>query len=267
MPAIAHGVRMQRIFRAVARLGKVWGRGISQNVVWYVVRTCCEKAGLERIAPHDLRRTCAKLCHDRGGELEQIQFLLGHASVQTTEHYLGCKQNLGHPVNDLFDLGTESVRQEKDEKFAHTSVSTEVVEKPFRQGIECHHGGSEDERLNCDSKHVPLSERTELVEIGKSHRPESIRRCSETRTSGDYAGSKTDGKQIKEPADVWELERCLTRRRKDIDRKYDFRLSRLTQVFGTLLCEGRASEEELRGLREDKVKAIRSATVLSDDAA
>jgi integrase len=37
------------------------------------------------IAPHDLRKTCAKLCHSSGGELEQIQFLLGHASVQTTE--------------------------------------------------------------------------------------------------------------------------------------------------------------------------------------
>ena len=63
-----------RIFRRVARKGKVWGRGLSQNVVWYVVRSCCQKAGLDHIAPHDLRRTCAKLCHDRGGELEQIQF-------------------------------------------------------------------------------------------------------------------------------------------------------------------------------------------------
>src|SRR5215469_18045205 len=45
------------------------------------------------------RRTCAKLCHTNGGELEQIQFLLGHASVLTAERYLGCKQNLGHPVN------------------------------------------------------------------------------------------------------------------------------------------------------------------------
>jgi len=98
----AAGITEGRIFRAVARSGKVWGTGISQNVVWYVVKTCCERAGLQHIAPHDLRRTCAKLCHSNGGEIEQIQFLLGHASVQTTERYLGCKQNLGHPVNDLF---------------------------------------------------------------------------------------------------------------------------------------------------------------------
>ena len=64
-----------------AGTGKVWGRSISQNVVWYVVKTCCERVGLKHIAPHDLRRTRAKRCHDRGGELEQIQFLLGHALV------------------------------------------------------------------------------------------------------------------------------------------------------------------------------------------
>jgi site-specific recombinase XerD len=102
----ATGITKGRAFRAVARTGKVWGSGISQNVVWYVVRSCCQRAGLEHIAPHDLCRTCAKLCHTNGGELEQIQFLLRHASVLTTERYLGCKQNLGHPVNDLFDLKT-----------------------------------------------------------------------------------------------------------------------------------------------------------------
>jgi integrase len=101
---LAAGVTKGRIFRAVSRAGKVWGEGISQNVVWYVVRSCCRGAGLDHIAPHDLRRTCAKLCHASGGELEQIQFLLGHASVLTTERYLGCKQNLGHPVNDRFCL-------------------------------------------------------------------------------------------------------------------------------------------------------------------
>ena len=37
-------------------------------------------------------------------ELEQIQFLLGHVSVQTTERYLGCKQRLRNAVNDGIDL-------------------------------------------------------------------------------------------------------------------------------------------------------------------
>jgi integrase len=50
----------------------MWGDGISQNVVWYVVKGCCARVGLQHIAPHDLRRTCAKLCHTNGGEIEQI---------------------------------------------------------------------------------------------------------------------------------------------------------------------------------------------------
>ena len=103
---VAAGITQGKIFRAVARTGKVWGKGISSNVVWYVVRRCCQRVGLDHIAPHDLRRTCARLCHTSGGEIEQIQFLLGHASVLTTERYLGCKQNLGQPVNDRFVLGS-----------------------------------------------------------------------------------------------------------------------------------------------------------------
>ena len=91
-----------RVFRAVSRNGTAWGTGISENVVWYVVRNCARRTELDHLAPHDLRRTCAKLCHVNGGELEQIQFLLGHASVLTTERYLGCKQSLEEPVNDRF---------------------------------------------------------------------------------------------------------------------------------------------------------------------
>jgi len=74
--------------------------------------------------------------------------------------------------------------------------------------------------------------------------------------------------QISEPADLWDLERYLTQRRKDIDCKYEFRSSRLTRVFGKLLYERRVSEDELRGLGEDKLRVIRScAKVLSEDAA
>ena len=80
--------------------------------------------------------------------------------------------------------------------------------------------------------------------------------------------TKQMANQIKEPADVWELEHYLTERRKEIDRKYDYRYSQLTHVFGRLLHEGRVSEEELRGLREDKLKPIRSfAKFLAEDTA
>ena len=74
--------------------------------------------------------------------------------------------------------------------------------------------------------------------------------------------------QINEPADLWDLEHYLTQHRKEIDRKYDYRYSQLTQVFGRLLYEKRLRQEELRGLREDKLKPIRSfAKFLAEDAA
>jgi hypothetical protein len=74
--------------------------------------------------------------------------------------------------------------------------------------------------------------------------------------------------QIKQPADLWDLQEYLTQRRKEIDHKYNYRYSHLTQVFGRLLYETRVREEELRGFSEDKLKTIRSfAKFLADDAA
>jgi Photoprotection regulator fluorescence recovery protein len=74
--------------------------------------------------------------------------------------------------------------------------------------------------------------------------------------------------QIQHSSDLWALEQYLTERRKEIDRKYDYRYSQLTHVFGRLLYEKRLSEEELRGLREDKLKPICSfAKFLAEDAA
>ena len=73
---------------------------MTEKVVWHVVRKYAGELGLAKLAPHDLRRSRARLCYSAGGELEQIQFLLGHVSVQTTEKYLGCKQRLNGAVND-----------------------------------------------------------------------------------------------------------------------------------------------------------------------
>jgi site-specific recombinase XerD len=96
-----------RIFRCVSKTGTVWGEGVSEKVIWCVVKEFASKARLGNLAPHDLRRTCARLCHVAGGELEQIQFLLGHVSVQTTEKYLGCKQKLRVAVNDHIGIEPE----------------------------------------------------------------------------------------------------------------------------------------------------------------
>ena len=72
------------------------------------MKRCASEAGIANLAPHDLRRTCARLCHGSGGELEQIQFLLGHASVQTTERYIGSKQKLQDAVNDRLGISIGS---------------------------------------------------------------------------------------------------------------------------------------------------------------
>ena len=100
----AAGINGGVIFRRVSRLDKIWGAGITAKAIWHVVKAAAKCADIKHLAPHDLRRTCARLCHLAGGELEQIQFLLGHASVQTTERYLGCKQRLSQAVNDKLGL-------------------------------------------------------------------------------------------------------------------------------------------------------------------
>ena len=74
--------------------------------------------------------------------------------------------------------------------------------------------------------------------------------------------------EIQKSSDLWELEQHLTQRRKEIDRKYDFRSSRLIDVLGRLLYENRINEEDLRGLGEEKMKSIRSfAKFLAEDTA
>ena len=100
----ASGLHSGKIFRSVCRAGKWWGAGVTERVVWHVVKLYAAKSGFSGLAPHDLRRSCAKLCHSAGGELEQIQFLLGHVSVQTTERYLGCKQRIRGAVNDRIGI-------------------------------------------------------------------------------------------------------------------------------------------------------------------
>jgi integrase len=80
--------------------GRVVGEELSDWAVWSLVETSAKAIGIERFGAHDLRRTCAKLRRKNGGYLEQIKFLLGQASIQTTERYVGSEQEIAAAVND-----------------------------------------------------------------------------------------------------------------------------------------------------------------------
>ena len=92
------------VFCSLNRSGWVFETALSEKVIWQLIRPYAQVAGTPGIAPHGCRRTCAKLCRAAGGELKQIQMLLGHASVQTTERYLGTKQDLMNASNDAIKL-------------------------------------------------------------------------------------------------------------------------------------------------------------------
>ena len=100
----AAGIEAGRLLRSIRKGGKKIGESLSDWAVWDVVQRCAQQIGIERFGAHDLRRTCAKLCRKAGGDLEQIKFLLGHSSIQTTERYLGSEQEIAVAVNDNLRL-------------------------------------------------------------------------------------------------------------------------------------------------------------------
>ena len=79
------GVTEGSVFRPINRADGVQGSALSEKVVWQLLQQYAAAISMPGIAPHDLRRTFAKMCRAAGGELEQIQLLLGHASVSTTQ--------------------------------------------------------------------------------------------------------------------------------------------------------------------------------------
>lgn len=91
----AAGISEGRVFRPVNKGGRVTAEKMANpKALWVCVQKYCSIVGVPKLAPHDLRRTYAHLAHLGDAALEQIQLSLGHASIQTTERYLGIKQNL-----------------------------------------------------------------------------------------------------------------------------------------------------------------------------
>lgn len=91
------------VFRSINRGDNLSGESMTSQAVQDVVKHYAEKCGYS-IAAHDLRRTFAKLARKGGADLMQIQLSLGHASVKTTERYLGESQDLTSAPCDVLRL-------------------------------------------------------------------------------------------------------------------------------------------------------------------
>jgi integrase len=98
------------VFRSINKGGRVTGSSMTARGIFEVVQRFGDAIGAPRLAPHDLRRTFAKLAHKGRSGLEQIQLSLGHASITTTERYLGVRQDLTDAPCDHLGLTVEVPR-------------------------------------------------------------------------------------------------------------------------------------------------------------
>ena len=91
-------------FRPVNRADNCKATALSEKVVWQLLQPYAEAAGLGGIAPHDLRRSCAKMCRAAGGELGADSIASGPRIGADDRAVLGTKQDLVHAPNDGIKL-------------------------------------------------------------------------------------------------------------------------------------------------------------------
>jgi integrase len=104
------GIDSGFVFRRMDKSGRIIGESVTVRGIFQVVNAAGVRIGVPHLAPHDLRRTFAKLAHQGKSALEQIQLSLGHASVTTTERYLGTRQDLTDAPCDHLGLTIEVSR-------------------------------------------------------------------------------------------------------------------------------------------------------------
>jgi len=99
----AAGIETGRIFRPINKSGRVCGDSVSDQCIYNTLLEYASGLGV-KLAPHDMRRTFAQLARRGRSPIEQIQMTLGHASIQTTERYLGTSQDLHDAPSDKVTL-------------------------------------------------------------------------------------------------------------------------------------------------------------------
>jgi site-specific recombinase XerD len=91
------------VLRPLNRAGRLTRPALSVEAIFHIVKTYGARLHVA-IAPHDLRRSFAKLAHRGHAKLEQVQMTLGHGSIITTERYIGSRQDLADAPCDHLGL-------------------------------------------------------------------------------------------------------------------------------------------------------------------
>jgi site-specific recombinase XerD len=91
--AEAAGIKDGMIFRSIPQGNRPIGKSMTPQTIYLVVLEYSKPLEID-LAPHDCRRTFAKLAHKGGSPIEQIQYSLGHANILITQNYLGTCQDL-----------------------------------------------------------------------------------------------------------------------------------------------------------------------------
>jgi len=125
----ASGISSGPIFRRIGKGSRLIGGSMSSRSIFEMVRGTDAMIGVPNLAPHDLRRTFAKLAHKGKAALEQIQLSLGHASVTTTERYLGVRQDLTDAPCDHLGISLETFYDE------NPSIEGESSRTPTGSGL------------------------------------------------------------------------------------------------------------------------------------
>jgi integrase len=79
-----HTALVRRIWKG----GRVSKTGITPEGIWLIIGAAAHVAGIEHVAPHDLRRSVAGALEEAGTPIEKISRLLRHSNVAVTERYL-----------------------------------------------------------------------------------------------------------------------------------------------------------------------------------
>jgi len=96
--------REGRLLVRIGKGGRIRGETFGDRAIWSVVEQAAKQIGIERFGATTCNGPVPSSAARGGGHLEQIKFLLGHSSIQTTEGYLGAEQEIVVAVNDNLGL-------------------------------------------------------------------------------------------------------------------------------------------------------------------